>query len=158
MPLAQRKARDAQPPVADDQAWITLVPTSGADVRFRGAWMAEATSYSAYVPTWHVITLYRRGASSRVSYVVSIRTHHKSVDAQDMTRVFKAATIEAVMALLERYTPENDVRPSLSVAECKRLGPVQAALHTAKMDSDISQVRRHYGAMVGDFLFRIGAL
>jgi hypothetical protein len=110
------------------------------------------------VPVWHVIKLYQRGASGPVSYIVSIRTHHKSVDAEDMTRVLKAATIEAVMESLERYTPEDDVASSLSSTECKGLGPVQAALHSAKLRSDVSQVRRHYDAMVGDFLFRLATL
>jgi hypothetical protein len=158
MPLSQRKARAAEPCATADQAWITLMPTKGANVRFRGAAVAEATSYSVSVSAWHVITLYRHGASGRTKYIVSIRTHQKSVDAQDVVRVFKAATIEAVMDLLERYTPEDDVASSLSPQDYKALGPVQAALHTAKTRSDISQVRRHYDAMVGDFLFSIGTL
>ncbi len=158
MPLSQRNARDAKPSDSDDQAWITLVPTKGAAVRFRGTRVAEATSYSASLPLWHVITLYRRRASASDGYIVSIRTHQKSVDAKDMSRVCKASTIEAVMDLLETYKPEDDLPSGLSAAEHKRLGPVHAALHTAKMRSDVSQVRRHYHAMIGDFLFRIGSL
>jgi hypothetical protein len=158
MPLSQRKPGDAEPCATADQAWITLKPTKGASVRFRGAALAEATSYSASVSAWHVITLYRHEKASRTRYIVSIHTHQKSVDAQDVVRVFKAATIEAVMDLLERYTPEDDVVSSLSPQECKALGPVQAVLHSTKTQSDISQVRRHYNAMVGDFLFRIGTL
>jgi hypothetical protein len=73
-------------------------------------------------------------------------------------RVVRAASIEAVMDFLEQYSPEKEVQSSLSASELKRLGPVQAALHTAKMRRDISQVRRHYDAMVGDFLFNIGSL
>jgi hypothetical protein len=158
MPLSQRKARNTEPYATADQAWIMLVPTTGEAVRFRGVQLAEATSYSVSVPTWHVITLYRRGASGCVSYIVSIRTYQKSADTQDVTRVFKAGTIEAVMELLERYMPEDDVASGISPQDYKALGPVQATLHTAKTQSNISQVRRHYDAMVGDFLFRIGAL
>ena len=162
MPSSQRKARDekpaAVPRAADDLLWITLEQSSGENVRFRGALVAEATSYSANVPVWHVISLYQRGASGCVSYIVSIRSHQKSVGIADSARVFRAATIEAVMDMLEGYKAEKDVFSSQSADEIKRLGPAQAALHTTKMRRDVSQVRRHYDAMVGDFLFRVGSL
>jgi hypothetical protein len=162
MPLSQRKALDVKSPASlnadDDQAWITLAQTTGEDVRFRGVSVAEATSYTPSAPMWHVISLYRRGAAGCVSYVISVHTHQKSVGVEDTVRVFKAATIDVVMDMLERYTPEQDVRSNMAESEIKRLGPVQAALHSAKMHRDMSQVRRHYDAMVGDFLFRIGSL
>lgn len=162
MSLSQRKTRDAKTPAGqrddDGLQWITLVQTSGKDVRFRGTYIAEATSYRASVPIWHVIHLYRRCASGCVSYVVSIRTHQNTVGVEETIRVVRAASIEAVMDFLEQYSPEKEVQSSLPASELKRLGPVQAALHTAKMRRDISQVRRHYDAMVGDFLFNIGSL
>jgi hypothetical protein len=162
MPLAQRKARPEKTPVADSAdkglLWITLTQTEGEDIRFRGAYVAEATSYTPNAPVWHTITLYRRGASGCVSYVVSIRIYQKTLGIEDKARVFTVATIDAVMDLVENYRPEADVQTPLSANAVKQLSPVQAALHTAKLQRDISQVRRYYDAMVGNFLFTIGAL
>jgi hypothetical protein len=162
MSLSQRKARNAKANVAaaadDDHAWIRLTQTDGRTVRFHGTLIVEASSYTSSTPVWHVITLYQRDTPASVSYIMSIRTHQKSASIEDTLFVFKLATLEAVMDLLEQYTPENDVHSGITASELKQLAPVEAALHTAKMQCDISQVRRHYAAMVGDFLFKIGSL
>jgi hypothetical protein len=159
MPMRQRIANDRQAQLAfgedDGLLPIILTQANGKSVRFRGALIAEANSYSPNTIVWHEFALYQRIEGG---FIFRLQVRKKMPGTQDSVHIFKGETLEKVMDAIERYMPEYDVSSMPRGGDDTVALTAKDALAKANLRNQIQQVRRHYDALAGDFLFALNGL
>ncbi|MEM9500775.1 MAG: hypothetical protein AAF941_02900 [Pseudomonadota bacterium] len=134
---------------------IVLVRPSGSSVRFEGVLLADAQNRTDHIAVWHELALYRKADGA---FVVTVRMCHKDDRFEGALHVFNAQTFEAVMEIVERYSDSITCeslmpKPDADDEDDADEDDAETDLHSVVIDHQLKQIRRHYEAMVGDFLF-----
>jgi hypothetical protein len=159
MPIHQRKANEQQALRAsggdDALPLVMLKQASGKSLQFRGALVAEANSYSPNIIVWHEFALYRRIEGG---YILRLQVRKKLPGTEDSVHIFKGETLEKMMDAIERYMPEYDVSSNPYGDDEAMILCAKDAVTAVTLRQQIQQVRRHYDALAGDFLFALNGL
>jgi hypothetical protein len=129
---------------------ISLVRPSGTRVRFEGLLLADAHNRTDHIPVWHELALYQKPDSS---FVVTICVRHRRNGFDDALHVFNATTFEMVMDIVERYRDSITVEGVVRTRQADDPVDAPPILRSVVVENQIKQIRRHYEALVGDFLF-----
>ncbi|MFA8442744.1 hypothetical protein [Yoonia sp.] len=121
----------------------------GRPLRFDGSELAMAMSYTPAIPYWYEINLYR---TTQQGFVAAIRLFHQAEDQQDTVRAWEAATLDEAIEQLITYDAAQDVplgvEFNLATAPASETGALALQLL-----AQISDVRQHYGSLIGEFLY-----
>ncbi|MEL6876473.1 MAG: hypothetical protein AAGL68_00050 [Pseudomonadota bacterium] len=132
---------------------IVLVRPSGSRVTFEGVLLADAHNRTEHLAIWHELKLYQK---SDGAFVVSICMHNKSDDIEDAMHIFNAQTIEMVMEIVERFGAGITLEGILRDTEQEDADEEEPdVLYSAMVDHQLKQIKRHFAALAGDFLFAI---
>jgi hypothetical protein len=155
--MRQRKANEPEAAVSEGEhaPLITLTQSSTKPLQFRGVLIAEANSYNPNIIIWHELALYRRIEGS---YILRLQVRKKLPGTEDNVHIFEGDTLEKIMDAIERYMPEYDVSSAPDGTVNAKPLNAEDALTAAVLRQDIQQVRRHYDALAGDFLFALNSL
>lgn len=118
---------------------------------FRGSELAIAMSYSAEMPYWYEIGLYR---TVEQEFVVAIKLFHTSADYRDTAQCWKSKTLDGALSLIEEYDAAQDVNVA-PVPDPNRASAVECAAYAWDLRGRMGEMRRHYRGLAGEFLHDI---
>ncbi len=121
----------------------------GRPLRFEGSELAMAMSYTAAIPYWYEINLYR---TAEQSFVAAVRLFHQSEDRQDTVRAWETATLDEVIEQLIAYDAAGDVPLGLGFDGQSTAASEMGAMAMQLM-AQIADARHHYGSLIGEFLY-----
>lgn len=117
-------------------------------LRFEGSELAMAMSYSAAVPYWYEINIYR---TAQQGFVTAVRLFHQATDKENTVRAWENASIDDAIDKLTRYDAAYDLPVEMDF-DAGSMPPVELAAKALEMQARISDARHHYKTLVGEFL------
>ncbi len=135
--------------VAQNAMSYAIKRVGARPLNFSGSELAMAMSYTPSIPYWYEINLYR---TTEQSFVTAIRRFHQSEDKQDTVQAWQSETLEEAIDKLTAHDAAHDVPLAIEIdtAIAPAAEVAAIALHLL---SEISDTRRHYQSLVGEFLY-----
>lgn len=128
---------------------FTIKRAGGRPLRFEGSELAMAMSFTASMPYWYEINLYR-SVDQRI--VTAVRLFHQSEKKQDTVRAWESASIDDAIDKLTRYDAGYDVPVDIDF-DASQAPPPELAAKALQLQARISEARHHYKSIVGEFLY-----
>ncbi|MEM1065508.1 MAG: hypothetical protein AAF771_03045 [Pseudomonadota bacterium] len=145
----------APPPVANvgEARPFRIARNGGRPLRFSGAELGMAMSYTPEIPYWYEINLYR---TSSGAFVLAIRLFHISDQKTDTVEAWEFDSLEDALWKIESYDPGADVDVALK-QDLDRMTPADLAAEMLELKARIAGIRHHYRSLAGEFLGTLDA-
>lgn len=133
---------------AEDSRFV--IKRKGArPIRFEGLEIAMSMSFSAKLSYWYEVNLYK---TSEYRYVSAVRLFHQSSDLADTVVAEEHDNLDIAVQFLVEYDAAQDVQVT-SNSDFSSEIPAELAATALSLISRIHEMRTHYRALVGEFLF-----
>ncbi|MEM1431044.1 MAG: hypothetical protein AAGG09_16425 [Pseudomonadota bacterium] len=118
---------------------------------FQGVELGMAMSFTAELPYWFEINLYR---VSDGTFAVAIKQFFQSSEETDLARAWPAATLAEAFDIIEGFDPAHDVPVRLSLLD-SHLSAAEMEAAAMDLQAQVAHARTHYRSLVGEFFHGI---
>ncbi|WP_370400192.1 hypothetical protein [Sulfitobacter sp. JB4-11] len=123
----------------------------GRPITFDGSELGMAMSYSASVPYWYEINLYR---TSDQRFVTTVRLFFISDKEEDRVQGWDCGDLDEAIEKLIQYDAARDVDLGMGLDPSKAT-PAELAAYAMDLRAQVADRRQHYKSLVGEFLYEL---
>ncbi len=117
---------------------------------FKGTELAMAMSFTAGLPYWYEINLYR---TQEQTFVVAIRQFFTAGEKEDIVKSWPFNSVDEALAIIENYDAAADV--AMPEIDFEKTPPAELSSHAMMLKAEVEAARAHYAGLVGELLAEI---
>ena len=123
----------------------------GRPISYDGSELAMAMSYSANLPYWYEINLYR---TNEQRFVATVRLFFVSEQEDDRVQAWEFGDLDEAIEALIQYDAAHDVYLDMGL-DTGTAAPAELAAYAMELRAKVADYRHHYKSLIGEFLYEL---